>query len=351
MGHPTHVLDRYYLAITFLVTVGCQFTGFAIAWTFQFDKITDFTGGLNFLNLALLTLLLGQEFSARNIITSLFVMLWAVRLGGFLLFRVLMTGRDTRFDEIRSNFLKFLGFWVGQIVWVWLVSIPVTVLNSPAVTERGQPAFGTASDILGIIIWVFGVVIESVSDAQKYVWRNHGGPKDRHIDIGLWGWSRHPSYFGEILCWWGIWCLSIAPSLHTGHGDSSTRSAQLAGLVSPLFTMVLLLFASGVPTAEVPVAQKFYKMSYPDPDSDVEQPSPDRDATTATATATGARESGRAPANDAWANYRRYRAQTSVLVPLPPALYRALPVWVKRTVLLELPMYEWTPGPEGGAKV
>ena len=41
---PVHVLDNFYLAITLLVTIGYQFTGFFIAWTLQFDKITDFTG-------------------------------------------------------------------------------------------------------------------------------------------------------------------------------------------------------------------------------------------------------------------------------------------------------------------
>ena len=89
----------------------------------------------------------------------------------------------------------------------------------------------------------------------------------------------------------------------------------------------LLLFASGVPTAEKPTAQRYYKMTYPDDDSE-----------------NGHDYHERQPANGAWANYQRYRAQTSILVPLPPALYRALPMWVKRTFLLELPIYEWTPG-------
>ncbi|KAI0656923.1 hypothetical protein C8Q70DRAFT_1006955 [Cubamyces menziesii] len=324
MTGPVNVLDRYYLAITLLVTVGYQLLGFAIAWTFQFDKITDFTGGSNFFILALLTLLLGQEFSARNVITSVFVMVWAARLAGFLLFRVLKTGSDTRFDDIRSHFFKFLGFWIGQILWVWTVSLPLIVLNSPAVTDRGQPAFGTASDILGIILWVIGWSIESIADLQKYLYKASKPPKDKPIDVGLWAWSRHPPYFGEILCWWGIWTLSIAPSIH-GPGSGSARSAQLGTLVSPLFTMILLLFGSGVPTAEKPTAQKFYNMSYPKTDG-------------AEPRAGDAR-----PESAAWANYQAYRAQTSILLPLPPVVYRALPGWVKKTVLLDLPMYEWTP--------
>ncbi|EJF57362.1 hypothetical protein DICSQDRAFT_92324 [Dichomitus squalens LYAD-421 SS1] len=325
MGSPVNVLDGYYLAITLLVTVGYQLTGFAIAWTFQFDKITDFTGGSNFFILALLTLLLGQEFHGRNILASVFIMVWAARLAGFLLFRVLKTGSDTRFDDIRSHFFKFFGFWVGQILWVWVVSLPVTILNSPKVSAGVAPGFGTASDILGIIIWAFGWSIETAADLQKFRYKSTNPPKEKPIDVGLWAWSRHPPYFGEILCWWGIWTLSIAPALGGTH-NSGARSALLGSLVSPLFTMILLLFGSGVPTAEKPVAQRFYKMAYPEDD-----------------TLTGHDHGERKPTNAAWANYQAYRGQTSILIPLPPTIYRALPLWMKRTVLFDLPMYEWTP--------
>lgn len=146
---PVHVLDAYYLGLTILVTVGYQLLGFAIAWTLQFDKITDFTGGTNcqsaftfmgtdgylvgsnFFLLALLTLLVGNTFFARNIVASVLVMMWATRLAGFLLFRVLKTGSDTRFDDIRSHFFKFLGFWVGEyqrvmtLLPLWLTRLPI----------------------------------------------------------------------------------------------------------------------------------------------------------------------------------------------------------------------------------
>ncbi|KDN47060.1 hypothetical protein RSAG8_03837, partial [Rhizoctonia solani AG-8 WAC10335] len=117
-------LDKYYLALTVLVTTGYQLLGFAIAWTLQFDKITDFTGGSNFFLLAILTLCMNGVYHARNIVTTVFVLVWATRLAGFLLFRVLKTGSDTRFDDIRAHFFKFLGFWIGQIIWVWTVSLP-----------------------------------------------------------------------------------------------------------------------------------------------------------------------------------------------------------------------------------
>lgn len=167
---PIDALDKYYLTLTFLVTTGYQLLGFAIAWTFQFDKITDFTGGSNFFLLAILTLCMNGIYHARNVVATVFVLAWATRLAGFLLFRVLKTGSDTRFDDIRSHFLKFLGFWVGQIIWVWTVSLPATILNSPGVASaRTQPAFGTSTDIAGVVFWAVGWAIESIADTQKVI--------------------------------------------------------------------------------------------------------------------------------------------------------------------------------------
>lgn len=110
-----YVIDQYYLTISFLITLAWQVTGFFIAWTLQFDKITgmstiaqllcfplsegktrltwpDFTGGSNFFILALITLTINGEYTARQIVASVLQMIWAARLGGFLLFRVLKTG-------------------------------------------------------------------------------------------------------------------------------------------------------------------------------------------------------------------------------------------------------------------
>ena len=94
-----HVLDDYYLAITFLITVAYQLFFFA--------------GGTNFILLAILTLSFSDNRGdARNIVASLFIMLWAARLSGFLLFRILKSGKDDRFDDKRDKFWSFLGFWV-----------------------------------------------------------------------------------------------------------------------------------------------------------------------------------------------------------------------------------------------
>lgn len=197
---PVHVLDDYYLAITFLVTVAYQLIGFSIAFTFKFDKLTDFMGGTNFVWLAILTLAMGGSTNARQIITSLMIMIWGARLSGFLLFRILKTGKDDRFDDKRDKFFPFLGFWVFQMLWVWTVSLPVTILNSPNVVGVRQPSFGKATDIIGIIFWVLAFFLEAIADVQKYRFKQGPGKDPAAVcDVGFFNWSRHPNYFGEIM--------------------------------------------------------------------------------------------------------------------------------------------------------
>lgn len=126
-------------------------------------------------------------------------MLWGARLSGFLLFRIVKTGKDDRFDDKRDKFFSFLGFWVFQMIWVWTVSLPVTVLNSPNVTKFRQPAFGTGRDIAGVILFAAGFILESVSDVQKYRFRSDPANKGKVCDVGFFTWTRHPNYFGEII--------------------------------------------------------------------------------------------------------------------------------------------------------
>lgn len=321
------VLDHFYLLITLLLTVGYQLLGFFIAWTLQFDKITDFTGGSNFFIVALVTLLFGNTFYARNIVATIFQLLWATRIAGFLLFRVLKTGSDNRFDDIRGHFWKFAGFWVGQILWVWLVSLPVIILNSPAISRASpnpNPAFGTAGDIFGIILWVTGWLVETIADAQKYRWKSAKPGKGAIMQGGLWRFSRHPPYFGEILCWWGIWALTLAPSTN-GSIPQHAQRAQYASIISPLFTMILLIFGSGLPPSEKPTAKKYFLLAH--------GPHSESQSNTEYQTAYQA--------------YQEYRARTSILVLMPRGLWSALPR-VAKVLLGELPMFRFdAEGKEG----
>jgi steroid 5-alpha reductase family enzyme len=180
-------------------------------------------------------------------------MLWGARLSGFLLFRIIKTGKDDRFDGKRDKCFPFLGFWIFQMIWVWTVSLPVTVLNSPNVTKYAQPKFGTGCDIAGVILWSISFVMESVSDSQKYRFRSNPANKGKVCDVGLFSWTRHPNYFGEIFM------IVISPSTYSYIPKSSRAYAtQYSAILGPVFT-VLLLFVSGLTLQERPGAKKRYE--------------------------------------------------------------------------------------------
>jgi steroid 5-alpha reductase family enzyme len=111
------------------------------------------------------------NFHSRNVVASILVMLWGVRLSGFLLFRILKTGKDDRFNDTRDHFFKFLGFWIYQMIWVWIVSLPVTILNSPNVSYApnggGSSDFNAPTDIIGVVFFAVGFITETVADIQK----------------------------------------------------------------------------------------------------------------------------------------------------------------------------------------
>jgi steroid 5-alpha reductase family enzyme len=108
-----HILDNYYLSITLLITIAYQLFFFSIAFTFKFDKPSDSADGTSFVLPAIITLAFsGSRGNARNIVVSLFIMIWGARLSGFLLFRIPKTGKDDRFDEKRDKLFPFLGFGI-----------------------------------------------------------------------------------------------------------------------------------------------------------------------------------------------------------------------------------------------
>ncbi|KAF2808569.1 DUF1295-domain-containing protein [Mytilinidion resinicola] len=302
-----HVLDNYYLAISLLITVAYQLFFFSIAFSLKFDKLTDFAGGTNFVVLAIVTLALGGDRgNARNIVASIFIMAWGARLSGFLLFRILKTGSDDRFDDKRDKFFPFLGFWVAQMLWVWVVSLPVTILNSPNVSQFSQPSFGTACDIAGVILFSIGFIMESVSDIQKYRFRSAHGRDGSVCDVGFFKYTRHPNYFGEILIQFGIFTIAVAPAANHRTSGGAT-SALYASILGSIFLTTLLMFVSGLNLQERPGAKKRYEKG------------------------------------DNWDGYATYLRRTSILVPFPPSVYEKLPVFLKQTIFLEFPIYVFDP--------
>jgi len=222
-------------------------------------------------------------------VLTVLVVIWGLRLGLFLLMRILQWGEDRRFDEMRDNLGKLAVFWIFQAVWVWSVSLPVTVVNA---SDR-NPSI-EARDIIGWIMWLVGICIEATADQQKLVFKNSASNRGKWCDVGLWKYSRHPNYFGELFLWWGVFVAST-PVL---------SGAEWLVILGPILLTLLLLFVSGIPLLESSADKRYGRLE----------------------------------------EYRVYKNTTSPLIPLPPAVYGALPVWFKLAFLLELPLYNPGPG-------
>ena len=131
-------------------------------------------------------------------LTSL-VCVTRLELGAYLLYRVLKRGKDARFDELRNNCLKFFGFWVFQMLWAFLVSTPLIYVNASDV----DPPLGPA-DYVGWAMVAVGFLFQVAADMQKNSFRSDPANAKKVCRVGVWYYSRHPNFAGEILLWWGV---------------------------------------------------------------------------------------------------------------------------------------------------
>ncbi|KAI0163995.1 DUF1295-domain-containing protein [Xylariaceae sp. FL1272] len=195
----------------------------------------------------------------RQVALSAAVVFWSVRLGSYLFARILKSGHDSRFDEIKKSPAKFSGAWVGQATWVSLCLMPVIAVNA---VPAGAFASGVlTSDILGLALFAGGFAFEIAADRQKNKWLDEKRNKqhdEEFLTKGLWSRSRFPNYFGEITLWTGIATTAagilLSRQVQVGLGFSGGAASKLAALgmcyVSPAFVSFLLLKVTGVPLSE-----------------------------------------------------------------------------------------------------
>lgn len=235
---------------------GIQWLAFVPAWVRRTEHFYDLTGSLTYISVLLFGLAMAPTVHLRSAVLSGLIMVWALRLGTFLFARVRRAGHDTRFVTLMANPVRFFMTWTLQGLWVFLtLAAALTCILSPA-----QPALG-AVDGLGLALWAAGFGIEVVADRQKGRFRADPANRGKFITTGLWGWSRHPNYFGEILLWVGIALTA----------SSAMQGWQWVGLISPLFVFVLLNYISGIPLLEEQAEQRWggepeyeaYKQSTP----------------------------------------------------------------------------------------
>jgi len=209
-----------------------QWVLFIPAYLLQTEKFFDISGSITYISVVsycFFNFYDPENLNIGNVILSIIIIIWALRLGSFLFIRIKKAGEDIRFREIKKSPTRFFMTWTLQGMWVSLCS-------ACALAGIAKGIIINDYFYCGLAIFLIGFIVEIVADTQKTKFRSNPKNKDKFINSGLWKFSRHPNYMGEILLWLGISIISL----------SSLEGLELATLISPFFTYLLLVYISGI---------------------------------------------------------------------------------------------------------
>ena len=215
---------------------------FVHAWFAQTERFFDLTGSITYVSVVGTAFVLSDAAESRTLLLGTLVLVWSLRLGSFLFLRIHRDGGDARFDEMKPSFPRFLMAWTLQGLWVFLT---LACALAAITSTRFLPLGGFA--LVGAVTWSVGFSIEVIADRQKKRFRADPRNLGRFIQSGLWAWSRHPNYFGEIMLWVGVAIIAL-PEL---------SGWQYVTLVSPAFVYFLLTRISGIPLLEERAEEKW----------------------------------------------------------------------------------------------
>ena len=206
------------------------------SYIFQTEKFYDLTGTLTYITVLSFVVFIKKTtvhemLDLRSLLIYGCIMIWTIRLGGFLFWRVLKDGHDKRFKTILPSFTQLLMTWTLSAAWVFIQSlsalVALTVITS---VEMGLIGW------FGLALWIFGFGFEVLADHQKTKFKADAANEGKFITGGLWDISRHPNYFGEIVLWLGITVMAV-PVM---------SGLQFISLISPVFGFLLIYYVSGV---------------------------------------------------------------------------------------------------------
>lgn len=250
-------------ALAVLLAFFIQWMLFVPAYIKRTEKFFDLAGSITYITVMAVAVVLAPEKDLRTWTLLVLVAVWAARLGSFLYIRIKKAGEDRRFREIKESFPRFLQTWTLQGLWVTFSLAAALIVVTSQVRVPVDVFYW-----IGLVVWLFGFGMEAIADHQKNRFREDPANEGLFIRTGLWSWSRHPNYFGEIVLWVGVAIIAL-PVL---------RGWGWVSLISPLFITILLTRISGVPMLEKRADEKW-----------------------------GGQE-----------DYETYKRKTSVLVPIPP---------------------------------
>jgi steroid 5-alpha reductase family enzyme len=202
------------------------------------NDIADVAWGLGFVLLAWISYLISVDFNLRGLLVGVLVTIWGLRLAWHIYMRNKGKTEDYRYLAWRKQWGKYFFIrsyfqvYILQGIFLFLIILPVIFINKN--TSQGINIL----DIMGVLVWLVGFFFEAIGDAQLSRFIKDPNNKGKLMQSGLWQYTRHPNYFGEVTGWWGIWLIALSVS----YGWLS--------IIGPLTITILILKVSGIPLLE-----------------------------------------------------------------------------------------------------
>ena len=202
------------------------------------NSIVYIAWGIGFIIVAFTSLFISQIYFQQNLLINAITLIWGLRLAIYIFIRHHGKAEDYRYKEMRDSWgnnaalMSLLKVFLPQAIVMFIITMPVMISNSFPENELGW------IEILGALIWLKGFFFEAVGDAQMYRYKKNPAHKGKVMKFGLWKFTRHPNYFGEVIMWWGIFLIA-APS---GYWYLS--------LLSPVVITLLIIKVTGVELLE-----------------------------------------------------------------------------------------------------
>ena len=210
---------------------------FVISLLIKRNDIADIAWGLGFVAIVFF-LFITQAPTLQSVIVYILTVIWGIRLAIHIGFRSKGKPEDFRYKKWRDEWGKYfvlrsyLQVYLLQGFFMWIISVPIIVV-AMAQNQAISPFI-----LSGSIIWLIGFVFESIGDYQLMLFIKQRQNKSDIMQTGLWKYTRHPNYFGEVLVWWGIFIMVLP--LQYG----------IWTIISPITISFLLLYVSGIPMLE-----------------------------------------------------------------------------------------------------
>lgn len=207
------------------------------------NDVADIAWGLGFVVLSWIALGLTADATLRGILTNVLISIWGMRLATHIYLRNRGKGEDYRYQAWREQWgswfylRSYTQVYLLQGALLYVIALPTLMSHASATATFG------AIDVVGVLIWCIGFLFETIGDAQLTRFIQNPLNKGKLLQTGLWAYTRHPNYFGEVLGWWGVWLLSL----------SATHNWLT--IIGPLTITFLILKVSGIPLLEQNMAE------------------------------------------------------------------------------------------------